>query len=89
MHDEVGVVVEGAGLVDAVEEVVPSVGGVIAVGVGVHGVEVLRQLIEVDDGVERNGIPPQVLVIFCLVVVESFQASRGRSEFDERKVQDT
>jgi hypothetical protein len=57
----------------AVEEVGPAVGGVVAVGVGVHGVEVLRQLIEVYDGVERDGIiPPQFLVIFCLVFVESF-----------------
>ena len=65
MHVEVVDVVEGAGPVDAVEQVVPAVGGVVGVGVGVHGVEVLRQLIEVYDGVERDGIiPPQVLVIF-------------------------
>jgi hypothetical protein len=73
MHVEVVVVVEAAGPVDAVEAVVPAVGGVVAVGVGVHGVEVLRQLIEVYYRVERDGIiPPQFLVIFCLVVVESF-----------------
>ena len=74
MHVKVAVVVEGAGTVDAVEEVVPAVGDVVAVGVGVHGVEVLRQLTEVDDGVERDYgiIPPQFLVIFGLVVVESF-----------------
>ena len=40
MHVEVVDVVEGAGPVDAVEQVVPAVGGVVAVGVGVHGVEV-------------------------------------------------
>jgi hypothetical protein len=75
MHVEVVVVVEGAVPVDAVEEVVPAVGGVVAFGVGVHGVEVLRHVIEVDDeGVKRDCgiISPQVLVNFGLVVVEPF-----------------
>ena len=49
MHVEVVVVVEGSVPVDAVEEVVPAVGGVVAVAVGGHGVEVLRHVIEVDD----------------------------------------
>ena len=67
MHVEDVVVVEGAVPVDAIEEVVPTVGGVVAVGVGVHGVEVLRHVIEVDDeSVERDSgiIPPQVLVVW-------------------------
>jgi hypothetical protein len=41
MHVEVVGVVEGEGTVDAVEEVVPAVGVVVAVGVGVNGVEAL------------------------------------------------
>jgi hypothetical protein len=44
MDVEVVVVVEGAVPVHAVEEVVPAVGVVVAVGVGVHGVEVLRHV---------------------------------------------
>ena len=49
MHVEVVVVVEGAVPVDAVEEVVLVFRGVVAFSVGVHGVEVLRHVIEVDD----------------------------------------
>jgi len=48
VHVEVEVVVEGVVPVDAVEVVVPVVGYVVVVGVGVLGVEV-HQLVIVDD----------------------------------------
>ena len=48
MHVEVEVVIEGVVPVDAVEVVVPVVGDVVVVGVGVLGVEV-HQLVIVDD----------------------------------------
>jgi len=59
MHVEVDVVVEGVVPVDAVE-VVPVVGDVVAVGVGVLGVEVPHNVIVVDvEGVELDeGVIP-------------------------------
>ena len=54
MHVEVEVVVEGVVPVDAVE-VVPVVGDLVAVGVGVLGVEVPHNVIVVDvEGVELD-----------------------------------